>query len=214
MPWQRWIGPWLLALGMALAAGCGAVQQVKTDLGIGDAVIDESAQYQELIKPYLVKGRIYRNLGTEMLCTALPLNSKVRRARAAMMAKAKAMTPEQVRRHLAEEQKTQERYCEVVLSFYVPDRKSNNLAGLHPDWLVFLVNQKGQRQLPVDRRRIKRRSALNQTLYPFWGLWDRLYILRYKRTIKGRRFIKPTDRQVRMLITGARGRTVLTLPLR
>lgn len=213
MGWQRWRLwlPW--ALGLALLAGCNTVQQVKTDLGIGDAVIDESIQYKEQIKPYLVKGRIYRNLGTEMLCTALPLTSKVRQARAVMLAEAMAMTPEQVKQNQETSRKTHARYFEVVLSFYVPERKSNNLASVQPDWLVFLVNQEGRRQLPVDRRRLKKRSAVNQTLYPFWGLWDRLYILRYERTVKGAAFLKPGDRQVRMLITGARGRATLVLPL-
>lgn len=203
----------LLALTLILGAGCSTVENLSTDLGVNDEAVDQQSSYEQVINPYLVKGRIYRNLGTEMLCTALPLTSKVRQARAKLVAEVLAQSAKELKQGQAAQQEAHAKYFEVVISFYVPDRKRNNLSGVHPDWLVYLVNQKGEKQLPVDRRRENQRSFLNQAVYPFWGLWDRLYILRWARSVKGQPFISPQADEVRLLITGARGRTILTLPL-
>lgn len=138
----------------------------------------EDVAYRRAITPYLVKAAVYRGPATEALFTMLPLNPTVRRAMVEREAAAFDLTPEQVAKRRGDMRAAAARGVEVLLSVYLPQRKWNDLAGPDPTFRVFLEDS-GRRYRPVDRRRIRKRTALRQTLYPFWGYWDRLYIFRY-----------------------------------
>lgn len=204
----------IMALAMlAYTAGCSTIENVGTDLGIGDQVVEEQEEYQDIIKPYLVKGEVYRHLGTEMLCKALPLTSKVRKGLGEIIADARGLDQATRKRNQEESARIHAKHFVVAFAFYVPDRKRNNLSGTRPDWFLYLINKDGQRQSPSDIRRLKYRSDLNGAIYPFWGLWDKLYLVRFDRQKDGKPFIHASSKTIRMLITGARGRTTLTLRL-
>ena len=120
----------------------------------------------------------------------------------------------QRRKKLADQKAAQKRGPEVVLSVFVPEKKWNDLAGPKPDWQVYLVNSRGERQSPVDRRHIKERSAIREALYFFWGAWSRLYRFRFSPIgADGRPFLTPGEKTACLLISGAPGSAKITLKM-
>ena len=172
------------------------------------------AAYEKTVLPYVAEGSIYHGPAVELLATAMPLTPTVRRAMVIREAEAFDLDESRRRKRLEGQEAAQKRGPEVVLSVFVPDNKWNDLAGPKPDWQLYLVNARGERLSPVDRRRIKERTALRGALYYFWGRWSRLYRFRFSHTTTdGRPFLAPDEKNACLLISGAPGSTKINLKL-
>ncbi len=196
---------WALVL---LLGGCQTIGEMGQDFD--PRLNPADRKYREVVDAYLVRDSIYDGPATMAHFVALPLNQKVRQAMVEREAVAFGLTPAEVQKRLADQRRAAEQCLEVMLAAYVPERKWNDLAGQNPTFRAFLQNGQGQRLEPKDRRRIKKRSALHQTLYYFWGPWSRLYLLRFpKQAAGGAPFL--TKGGATLVMTGAPGAAKLPL---
>ncbi|MBI5523614.1 MAG: hypothetical protein HY910_13375 [Desulfarculus sp.] len=193
----------LAILALGLLAGCQKLQNLKEEFDPRLSQADQA--YQGAVEPYLAQGVVRGGPATEMQAKALPLTPTVRRAWAQRAALAQSLDQAATAQLLAQEEAEAAKGLEVVLSLYVPERQWSDLTAPRPDWRVFIQDGAGQRLEPQDIRLIRERerSALNQSLYYFWGPWDRLFRVRFDRPAP----------PARLVITGAPGRVEMPLKL-
>jgi hypothetical protein len=198
----------LLALLLGLAS-CQTIGEITQEFD--PRARPEVLAYGQAIKPYLAQGAVYDGPATELLAKALPLTPAVRRAMVARRAAAFDLDQAARAKEAADQTAALNRGLEVMLSVFMPDTRWNDLTSSRPAWRVFL-KMPDQRQLrPVDARLVKKRSAINQALYPFWGPWDRLYRLRFD--------LKPADGRygpktgVKLVLAGPPGQAEIPLLL-
>jgi len=204
--------PALVILLVMLLAGvaCQTMKKVAYDLDPSQRPAE--AAYREAIAPYISKGEIYHGPATELLIRALPLVTPVRLAMARRKAAAYDLDQAQLEQELAAARKDGAGDLEVVAAVYMPEEQWNNLDSQRPSWRVYLKPATGPKLHAVDARRIKKRSALNQALYPFWGMWSRLYRLRFPFKPDAKGNYPGTQGTVKLIIAGPPG--MVELPLR
>lgn len=203
----------ILALAFMAAVGCSTVKEAYNEYDPRPRQADVA--FAAVLKKYMVKGSIHHGPATELLTEVVPANWPVRAAWVERRADAFAWTPEQKAKDLADQRAEYEKYNTVFASVFVPDNKWNNLDDQGANWRVYLINAKGQRVEPVDLRQIKKRTAINAAIYPFWGAWSRLYLVKFPvKDAKGQAFLAPGEKEATLLITGAPGREVLKLLIR
>ncbi len=203
----------MLIMALALTAACSSVQDAYHEFDPRPKPAD--AAFRAVVKKYLQDGSIHSGPATELLVQVLPANWEVRAAWVARRAEAFAWTPEQRSKDLADQKAEFAKYNTVLGSVYTPDAKWNNLGDKDANWHVYLINAKGQRMAPVDVRRIKQRNAINEAIYPFWGKWSRLYLVKFPiKDARGNPFLGPGENTAKLLITGAPGSKTLTLQMR
>ena len=139
----------------------------------------EQLAYEKAIAPYLTQANLHQGPATELMARTLPLTSTVRAAMLERETVALTLNPQARAKRQADHQAEAAHGLKVALSFYVPDKKYNDLTHQNPSWRVFLLTPQGERISPRDLRRIKKRTPLLDALYPFWGMWDRLYHLTF-----------------------------------
>lgn len=206
-----------ICLGLALVlvfsgASCQKVRELSQKFNPSKK--PAQAAYENTVSPYVAEGAIYHGPAVELLATAMSLAPTVRRAMVTREVEAFDLDETQRQKKLADQEAAQKRGPEVVVSVYVPEKNWNDLAGAKPDWQLYLVNARGERQKPVDRRHIKERSALREALYFFWGTWSRLYRFRFSHTgADGRPFLAPGENSAYLLISGAPGSAKIKLKL-
>lgn len=192
-----------LLVALALLAGCQRLQGLKEEFDPRLSQADQA--YQGAVEPYLAQGVVRGGPATEMQARALPLTLAVRRALVQRLALAQSLDQAATAQLLAQEEAEAARGLEVVLSLYVPERQWSDLTAPRPDWRLFIEDGAGRRLEPQDIRLIRERerSALNQSLYYFWGPWDRLYRVRFEAPAA----------PARLVVTGAPGRAEMPLKL-
>lgn len=192
-----------LLVFLGLLAGCQKLQDLKEEFDPRLSRADQA--YQEAVEPYLAQGVVRGGPATEMQAKAMPLTPTVRRAWGQRLALAQGLDQAATAQLLAQEEAEAAKGLEVVLSLYVPERQWSDLTVARPDWRLFIQDGAGRHLEPLDLRLIRERerSALNQSLYYFWGPWDRLYRVR---------FAAPAP-PARLVITGAPGRVEMPLKL-
>ncbi|MGD8562409.1 MAG: hypothetical protein PVG03_07735 [Desulfarculaceae bacterium] len=204
-----------LALAVALAGLLLTSCQTATDLVDEFDPRERPAQkaYLKAVAPFISKGSIYEGPATALQAKAMWLGQEVRQAMARRRAAAFGLREDEFNKLIAEQNQEAARHYEVALSLFVPNKKWNNLTSAQPAWKVYLQNQAGARLEPKDRRLIKKRTAISEALYPFWGPWDRLYRLRFPRNLpSGEPFAASAGERVTLVIAGVPGsiRLILT----
>lgn len=197
----------LIMLTLALGA-CKTAEDLGKDFDPRLRPSDQS--YQATVNVHLAKDSIYHGPATDAHFTALPLGMKVRKAMVDRKALAFGWTPGQTQAMLAGQQKAAQDALEVVISVYVPERKWNNLDSLNPTFRAYMISSGGERVEPFDRRRIKKRSSIHETLYYFWGAWSRLYLMRFPTTTPSGKPVVADGKSI-LLMTGPPGQAKLRL---
>ncbi len=175
----------------------------------------EAKALAQVMDKYLAEGGIHRGPGTEMLINALPGNWEVRRAWVERRAAAFDWTKKEKEKDLSDQKREYQQNIAILASVYVPEHKWNDLDSHQSNWRVFLVNARGERIEPSDARRIKKRSALHEAIYPFWGPWSRLYLVKFPwKDADGKPFLAPKENSATLLVTGPPGRVKLKLVVR
>jgi hypothetical protein len=197
----------VLMLTLALGA-CKTAEDLGKDF---DPRLRPSDQaYRATVDAHLAKDSVYNGPATDAHFIALPLGLKVRKAMVDRKALAFGLTPGQSKVMLAEQQKAGQEALEVLISVYVPERKWNNLDSLNPTFRVYMISADGGRVEPFDRRRIKKRSSIHETLYYFWGAWSRLYLMRFPKTTPSGKPVVLEGKST-LLMTGPPGQAKLQL---
>ncbi|MCB2185473.1 MAG: hypothetical protein KQJ78_03580 [Deltaproteobacteria bacterium] len=200
----RALGWALLGCLAALAvAGCQAASHLAGEVDPRGRPAEQA--YREVLDRYLVEKKDHTETVLNLMVTALPLNWPVRQAQVGRLAAAFLLEPAQKEEKLAGQREDFAKYDAVVVSFYTAEKSWNRLAGFQSPWRVFLSGPVG-RVAPADIRRISEKNPQNEALYPFWGQWSDLYILRFPKTGDP----APTT----LVVTGPAGRVELPLELR
>lgn len=203
----------ILALALMAMVGCSSVKDAYHEYDPRPRPADVA--FGKVLEKYLVKGSIHHGAATEMLADVVPANWEVRAAWVDRRAEAFAWTPEQKAKDLADQRAEYDQYNTILASVFVPDKKWNNLDDQEANWRVYLINAKGERVEPVDVRKIKKRTAIHEAIYPFWGPWSQLYLVKFPiNDAKGKPFLAPGEKQATMLVTGAPGRANFKLVIR
>lgn len=197
-----------LILGALALGGCTRVKELSEDFD--PRLRPEDQEYQFVIDNHLAKDSIYDGPATDAHFVALPLGMTVRKAMASRKALAFGLSKAEAAKRLAEQQKADQEALEVVISVFLPERKWNDLASQNPTFRAYLIGDKGQRVEPFDRRVIKDRSSIHETLYFFWGPWSKLYLLRFPKTAADGRPVV-VDNKATLLMTGPPGQAKLKL---
>lgn len=203
----------IMALALLASIGCSTVQDAYNEYDPRPRPAD--AALAEVLEKYLVKGSIHRGAATEMLAELVPANWEVRAAWVDRRAEAFAWTPAQKAKDLDDQKAEFQKYNTVLASVFVPDKKWNNLDDQEANWRVYLINAKGERVEPVDVRRIKKRTAIHGAIYPFWGPWSSLYLVKFPvDDAQGKPFLAPGEKEATLLVTGAPGQESFKLVMR
>ncbi|MCB2191887.1 MAG: hypothetical protein KQI62_09995 [Deltaproteobacteria bacterium] len=203
----------ILALALIAAVGCSSVKKAYHEYDPRPRPADVA--FAKVLEKYQVKGSIHQGAATELLADVVPANWEVRSAWVDRRAEAFAWTPEQKAKDLADQQAEYQRYNTVLVSAFVPDKKWNNLDDREANWRVYLINAKGERVEPVDVRKIKKRTAIHEAIYPFWGPWSTLYLVKFPiNHAKGKPFLAPGEKSATLLVTGAPGKETFKLVMR
>ncbi len=203
----------ILALALLAAVGCSSLQEAYHEYDPRPRPAE--AAFAKVLEQYVVKGSIHHGPATDLLTEVVPANWAVRAAWVERRAEAFAWTPAQKAKDLAEQRAEYEKFNVVLASVFVPDSKWNDLGEHGANWKVYLINAKGQRLEPVDIRRVKKRSAINEAIYPFWGAWSRLYIVKFPvKDPQGQPFLASGEKEATLLVTGAPGKENLKLVMR
>ena len=206
---------WLLVLPVLalLAAGCQTLTELGHEFDPGQRPADRA--FTEVVDRYIDSGALYHGPETEMLLKVLPGNWAVRKAWTERRAVAFAWNKAQKEKDLKDQKAEYDRNIVLLASVFVPQRKWNNWEAQASNWRVYLINAKGQRLEPSDTRRIKRRSAINEAIYPFWGSWDRLYVVKFPWKLKDDKpFLAKNEKSATLLVTGPPGKIKLNLVVR
>jgi len=203
-----------LALCCLLAAAlCGCQTAKKIGAEFDPAQRPEQQAYLAVIEPDLAQAQDHDGVAMVMNAAALPLNEAVRQAQIQRRVAAFDLGPKAQAQAQAEAASALAKFHDVILGLYVPEDKWNNLASSEPTFVVYLQTPDGRKASPLDRRRLTRRAAIDEALYPFWGPWSKLYLMRFGLNDgDGKPLLAEGQNTVDLVITGAPG--TLRLPLR
>lgn len=203
----------LCCLLLAALAGCQTARIIGAEFDRNQR--PEQLAYNAVIDKYLASTQHHDGMAMVMTAAALPLNQTVRQAQIDRRVAAFDLGPKARVQAEAEAKAALGSHYDVVLSLYVPESKWNNLSAQDPAFMVYLVGPDGRKLLPADRRRLTRRTAIDEALYPFWGAWSKLYLMRFDQVDEsGRPLLAPGQTTAELLITGAPGTVKLPLKLR
>ena len=203
----------IMALALLASVGCSTVQEAYNEYDPRPRQAD--AAFTKVLEKYLVQGSIHHGAATEMLAQVVPANWEVRTAWVDRRAEAFAWNPQQKAKDLADQKAEYQKYNTILASVFVPDKKWNNLDENDTNWRVYLINAKGERLQPVDVRQIKKRTAIHGAIYPFWGPWSRLYLVKFPvDDAQGKPFLAPGEKEATLLVTGAPGQESFKLVMR
>lgn len=196
-----------------MVAGCETAQKVQAEFDPSQRPVQVA--YETVINKYLVKQQRHDAAALVILGAALPLNWDVRQAMVERRADAFGMTDNMRMADLADQKAEFLKYYDIVISVYLPDEKWNNLSGQNPNYKVYLLSDDGRAAVPVDRRRIRKRSAINMALFPFWGQWSRLYKIRFPLVDEnGAPLLKAGETKATLVVIGAPGSLEMPMVLR
>lgn len=198
-------------LGLSLLAALAGCQTfVKLRDKFDPRELPAQKEYYTAIKPYLVDGTIYRGPATELMVHIMPLCKSVRMAMNKRKAVALNLTTQQEALGAADQMAAYERGIELAVSLYVPEEQWKKLGGDKPIWNFYIENQRGVRLHATDYRRVKERTPLTEALYPFWGLWDRMYRITFPyKTRDGAQFLQAGENGFTLVVAGAPGKVVM-----
>lgn len=203
----------LAMLALLALAGCQAMSELGGEFDPRQSPAAKA--FFQVANKYLVEDGIHKGPGTELLIDALPANWEVRRAWIERRAVAFDWTKKEKEKDLADQKREYENHIVILASVYVPQDRWNDWDSDRSNWRVFLVNARGERLSPSDARRIKKRSAINEAIYPFWGSWSRLYVVKFPWKDKaGKSFLGPKENTVTLQVVGPPGRVKLELVVR
>lgn len=196
-----------------MIAGCETAKKVQAEFDPSQRPVQIA--YEGVINKYLVKQQRHDAAALVIMGAALPLNWDVRQAMVERRADAFGMTEKMKFGALADQKAEFLKYYDIVASIYLPDEKWNNLSGQNPNYKVYLLSDDGRAAVPLDRRRIRKRSAINMALFPFWGQWSNLYKVRFPLLDEnGQPLLKAGETKATLVITGAPGSLEMPIVLR
>ncbi|MCC6621034.1 MAG: hypothetical protein IT385_07250 [Deltaproteobacteria bacterium] len=126
-----------------------------------------------------------------------------RRAYVREYARLYALTPAQEADLLAAELADDRDNLVLIVSFYTPERRWNDLNPARGFWEVRLENGRGDTLPPYSVTRLDARNPLWRTLFPTFGAHDMLYEVRFERALPEGRPLAARGDTLTLVVAGA-----------
>ena len=133
-----------------------------------------------------------------------------RRAYVREYARIYSLTPTQESELLAAELEDDKKSLVVIVAFYTPERRWNDLNPAKGLWEVRLENGHGDYVQPSDVGRLDAKNPTWHALYPDFDVHDVLYELRFDRTVRGGQPLVASGDTLTLVIAGAPTRVRLS----
>lgn len=135
------------------------------------------ADYQAVIARNTEGVKVYDGFMNTMDFKATLLNTEVVRAQADQNARVYQWNPEQYEKEKATSEANLQKESQVFLSFFVPEKKYDDLAKPTTRWKIFL--DAGGRRFEGKAMRVKAQLAEMTVLYPHHTRWQTSYKLTF-----------------------------------
>jgi hypothetical protein len=126
------------------------------------------------------RASLYDRFEHRATATVTYLSPEVRTARARRLGEWLGWTEQELQRHLDAEAAEAARYDDFVLAFYTSDRKSNDLDSRDSVWRVAINLGDGTELVTHDELALDRNATILH-LYPYIGVFDTVYRVRFNR---------------------------------
>lgn len=163
----------LIFVGAALlATGCASTYE-NSQL---PSLIPESEYYSEVSK-YTESKKLYDGMYNKLQFSATLLNTKVSRAQVDNNARIYQWNVDQYANKKSESETSLSKETKVFLSFFVPERKHDDLNKPKTLWRIFL--DAGGKRYEGKAAKLKTLLAETQLLYPEHNRWSTPYVITF-----------------------------------
>jgi len=162
----RWV---VIPLLVLLAACAGA--KVRTDLTYEGTY----ESYEKIFDNWTRSARLYKNFSTIAIFSATYFSLPMRRAYVSEYGRAYDMPMVEREAMLQREIDDAGRRIEMVLTFYTPRERFNDLSRPESSWRLWLIDANGVKVEAAKIEQIRVRHKKEYLLYPHYNEWSRLY---------------------------------------
>jgi len=164
----------LAILGAILLAGCQSINPLPS-FGVGEGKPQET-RIRELMKWHSGHVEVYRDFRTVFTARAVYLSDEIQHLAVDWEARSKLMSPEERQAlekiHLGEE----EPLIKILVGFYTPEEKLNDLTREDSLWIPYLKNPDGTVTKPVCLMMDEEKTRIYMRFLRWDLSWSKLYL--------------------------------------
>ena len=163
--------------------------------------------YKKVCDQWSQEARIHHGFEVPLIVSATFKSADFRQAYADEYAAAYQLTAEGKRRFVEDQMKAGHLGHEFLLATFVPEKRWDDFNKADSMWKLFLVNDEGQRVVPVEVRDVKGQKAVMSHFFPYITPWKSVYMVRFPCNISGSNnpIIGDNTKQMRLIITSVLG---------
>ena len=163
--------------------------------------------YKRVCDQWSQQARIHHGLEVQLIVSATFKSADFRRAYADEYAAAYELTAEEKRRFVEDQMKASHLSHEFLLATFVPEKRWDDFDKVDSMWKLFLVNDEGQRVVPVEVRDVKRQKPVLSHFFPYITPWKSVYMVRFPCNISESNspIIGDKTKKIRLIITSVLG---------
>ncbi len=163
--------------------------------------------YKRVWDQWSQEARIHRGFEVELIVSATFKSAVFRQAYADEYAAAYQLTAEEKTRFVEDQMKASHLGHEFLLATFVPEKRWDDFDKADSMWKLFLVNDEGQRVVPVEVRDVKGQKAVMSHFFPYITPWKSVYMVRFPCIISGSNnpIIGDNTKKMRLIITSVLG---------
>lgn len=155
---------WIFLCVLLLAAtGCTYLR------GYADIAKEKgmSGEYLTALKTWTRDQTIHSQFETKVLITATWKSEDFRRAYIREYERIYPMEPQQKQKWEETQAGLASDFMEFVFYAYVPEREANDFDRNNSVWTVFLIDEQGRRENPVEIRRMDKVTSVTEAFFPY-----------------------------------------------
>ena len=151
--------------------------------------------------------RIHRGLEVLLIASATFKSDEFRRAYVDEYAAAYKLTSEGKKQYVEDQLDVSCREHEFLMASFVPEKSWDDFDKVKSMWKLYLVNDKNQRVVPIEVRKVKRHDALTPHFFPYVTPWKSVYTIRFPHNVgeSDRPIIGGNTKEVKFVITSVLG---------
>ena len=163
--------------------------------------------YKRVCDQWSQESRIHHGFEVRLIVSATFKSADFRRAYADEYAAAYQLTAEEKGRFVEDQMKASHLGHEFLLATFVPEKRWDDFDKADSMWKLFLVNDEGQRVVPVEVRDVKGQKAVMSHFFPYITPWKSVYRVRFPSNISGSNnpIIGDNTKKMRLIVTSVLG---------
>jgi hypothetical protein len=163
--------------------------------------------YKRVCDQWSQEARIHHGFEVQLIVSATFKSADFRRAYADEYAAAYQLTAEEKRRFVEDQMKASHLGYEFLLATFVPEKRWDDFDKADSMWKLLLINDEGQRVVPVEVRDVKGQKAVISHFFPYITPWKSVYMVRFPCNISesNSSIIGDKTKKIRLIITSVLG---------